>query len=217
MTRTITNCKKVVACPELHGAWLKAMCKELGNIAQGYNNSNKINVKGTDTVKFLTLDKIAKIPKEHRVNYAHMVVDYQAQKDNLKSTIITGNGNLIKYAGKLTTRMGDLTTDTPMRNSVISMHHGCYMSADIKSFYLETPLDHTEYMCMPIKLFPEEFQEAYDLQSKVKNRYIYISIHKGMYDLPHAGILVNKLLKKRLAKYDYFEIAHIPRLWKHAY
>ena len=36
-----------------------------------------------------------------------------------------------------------------------------------------------------------------------------------MYGLPKAGILANKLLKKRLAKYGYFEMPHTPGLWKH--
>ena len=36
-----------------------------------------------------------------------------------------------------------------------------------------------------------------------------------MYGLPQAGILANKLLKKRLARYGYFELPHTPGLWKH--
>ena len=36
-----------------------------------------------------------------------------------------------------------------------------------------------------------------------------------MYGLPQAGILANKLLKQRLAKYGYYEVAHTPGLWKH--
>ena len=42
-----------------------------------------------------------------------------------------------------------------------------------------------------------------------------MSIHKGMYGLPQAGILANKLLKKRLARYGYFEMPHTPGLWRH--
>jgi hypothetical protein len=42
-----------------------------------------------------------------------------------------------------------------------------------------------------------------------------MEIQKGMYGLPQAGILANKLLKKRLALYGYFEQPHTPGLWKH--
>ncbi len=36
-----------------------------------------------------------------------------------------------------------------------------------------------------------------------------------MYGLPQAGILANKLLKKRLAKHGYFEQPHTPGLFSH--
>jgi len=42
-----------------------------------------------------------------------------------------------------------------------------------------------------------------------------MEIRKGMYGLPQAGILANKLLKKRLAKQGYYELPHTPGLWKH--
>ena len=36
-----------------------------------------------------------------------------------------------------------------------------------------------------------------------------------MYGLPQAGILANKLLKKRLARHGYYKQPHTPSLWKH--
>jgi hypothetical protein len=42
-----------------------------------------------------------------------------------------------------------------------------------------------------------------------------MEIRKGMYGLPQAGILANKLLKKRLARHGNFEQPHTPGLWKH--
>ena len=42
-----------------------------------------------------------------------------------------------------------------------------------------------------------------------------MEIQKGMYGLPQAGILANKLLKKWLALHGYFEQPHMPGLWKH--
>jgi hypothetical protein len=55
----------------------------------------------------------------------------------------------------------------------------------------------------------------YDLKRKAKNGFVYMEIQQGMYGLPQAGILVNKLLKKRLALHGYFEQPHTPGLWKH--
>ena len=42
-----------------------------------------------------------------------------------------------------------------------------------------------------------------------------MQIEKGMYGLPQAGILANKLLRKRLAPHGYYELPHTPGLWKH--
>jgi hypothetical protein len=39
-----------------------------------------------------------------------------------------------------------------------------------------------------------------------------MKIRKRVYGLPQAGILANKLLKKRLAKHGYFEQPHTPSL-----
>jgi hypothetical protein len=37
----------------------------------------------------------------------------------------------------------------------------------------------------------------------------------AIWGLPQAGILANKLLKKRLAPHRYFKCTHMPGLWKH--
>ena len=63
-----------------------------------------------------------------------------------------------------------------MWNSVISTPGSRYICADVKKFYLETPLDRYEYMRMPVKLIPQEFIDLYNLTPKVKNGYIYIEI-----------------------------------------
>jgi hypothetical protein len=46
---------------------------------------------------------------------------------------------------------------------------------------------------------PADIIEHYWLNDKVLDGYVYIEIQKGMYGLPQAGILANKLLKERLA------------------
>ena len=42
-----------------------------------------------------------------------------------------------------------------------------------------------------------------------------MKIVRGMHGLPQAGILANKLLKKRLKKHDFFEVPHTPGLFTH--
>jgi hypothetical protein len=81
--------------------------------------------------------------------------------------------------------------------------------------YLETPLNRYEYMRMPLDLFPDNIVNHYNLRRKAKNGFVYMEIQKGMYRLPQARILANKLLKKWLALHGYFEQPHTPGLWKH--
>ena len=207
---TITKYKKLIDEPLLRDDWMKAMCIELGRLAQGYGNT-----KGTDTIHFMSLDEIPNIPADRTVTYARIVVDYRAQKQDPNRVRITVGGNLIDYPGELTTRTADLTTSKVMWNSVISTRKARFICADVKNFYLCTPLDRYEYMRMPINLIPQEFIDLYDLSSKVKNGFVYMEIRRGMYGLPQSGILANKLLKERLAKDGYFELPHTPGLFKH--
>jgi hypothetical protein len=45
--------------------------------------------------------------------------------------------------------------------------------------------------------------------------YVLVCVQKGMYGLPQAGALANRLLKVRLDKHGYFECEHTPGLWRH--
>ena len=68
---------------------------------------------------------------------------------------------------------------------------------------------------MSIRNIPQAFRDLYGLNVMANNGFIYMCIQKGMYGLPAAGILANKLLKSRMAKKGYFELPHTPGLSKH--
>ena len=122
---------------------------------------------------------------------------------------------MISYPGELTTRTADLITSKILWNSVLSTQNSKYMCLDIKNMYLATPMERYEYMRIPVSLIPEEFMIAYNLHNKTKNGYIYMEIRRGMYGLPQAGILANKILRERLAPHGYYEMPHTPGLWRH--
>eukprot|EP00957_Ditylum_brightwellii_P150137 11433157-Ditylum_brightwellii.AAC.1 len=42
-----------------------------------------------------------------------------------------------------------------------------------------------------------------------------MEIRKGMYGLPQAGILANKLSMERLSEHRYYPVQHTPGLWCH--
>ena len=78
------------------------------------------------------------------------------------------------------------------------------MTIDISNFYLNTPMDGYEYMRMKLDMFPDDVIEEYNLRDKVEpNGYVCIKVRKGVYRLPQAGMLAQKLLAKRLAKHGY--------------
>jgi hypothetical protein len=143
------------------------------------------------------------------------VIDHRPQKDDPNRVRITVGGNLIDYPFELTTLTANMVSSKILWNSVISTKDARFAGADIKNMYLETPLDRYEYMKMPLTLFPADIIEYYKLMNKALDGYVYMEIRKGMYGLPQAGVLANKLLKERLARNGYFEQPHKPGLWKH--
>jgi hypothetical protein len=82
------------------------MTKELARLAQGMDGITT----GTDTVFYLTHNKIQNIPTDRTITYARIVVNYGPQKQDPNRVRITVGGNLIKYPGKVTTRTADMTT-----------------------------------------------------------------------------------------------------------
>ena len=89
-------------------------------------------------------------------------------------------------------------------NSTISTPGAKFYGIDIKSIYLDTPLDRFEYMQLPLDLIPAEINSKYNLDQIVDSGWIYIEIQKGMYELPQVGVLTNKLLTQWLATRGFY-------------
>jgi hypothetical protein len=52
-------------------------------------------------------------------------------------------------------------------------------------------------------------------EKATSNGSIYIMATKGMYGLPYAGLIANKLLELRLNKHRYKQSKLVPGLWRH--
>ena len=76
--------------------------------------------------------------------YTRIVIDHRPQKDDPNHVRVTVGGNLINYSFELTTRTTDMVSSKILWNSTISAKGACFAGADIKSMYLETPLDRYE-------------------------------------------------------------------------
>jgi hypothetical protein len=63
-------------------------------------------------------------------------------------------------------------------------------------------------MVVNLASLPQETIEKYNLKELAQDGKVYIEIQKGMYGLPQAGILANKLLQCNLVKDGYRPTTH---------
>ena len=89
------------------------------------------------------------------------------------------------------------------------------MTADVKNFYLNTPMDEPEYMKILVRLILDEIKVEYKVSEFEHAGYFYVQIKKGMYGLAQSSLLENELLAKRLAKTWFNQTPHTPGLWRH--
>ena len=73
--QTINKYEHLIRDETLAEMWKKAMCRELGRLAQGFDE-----IKGTNTVKFLTLEEIKNIPDNKKITFVRIVVNYRPHK-----------------------------------------------------------------------------------------------------------------------------------------
>ena len=121
---------------------------------------------------------------------------YQPQKTEKHRTRLTVGGYLFICLYDVSTPTSDMTTAKNLFNSVISTPGARFITLDLKNFYLKTPLPQPRYTRMKIGILLNEIIEKCNLRDIVHNEYVYFKIKMGMYGLPEAGILDNKILKK---------------------
>ena len=94
---------------------------------------------------------------EKEIIYTKVVCEVREGKDDEHCTKITVGGNLICYPGEAGTNTASLELIKLMLNSVISRTGARFACIDIKNFYLDTPMEDPEYVCIKITDIPEEF------------------------------------------------------------
>ena len=70
-----------------------------------------------------------------------------------------------------------------MTKSVLVQPGARFVCFDIKNFYLDTPLEILEYMCIKLTDIPQEFIDEYDLTKSERAGWIYFSILCSCYGL----------------------------------
>ena len=133
-----------------------------------------------------------------------MVVNYRPKKDDPYRTRLTAGENNISHPGDCGTPTVDLLTVKLLLNSVVSTPDAKFITINIKNFYLNTPMQQFKYMKLKLNNLPANFVKHYNLNAKLtKYVYVFAEIIKGMYGLPQADTLAQKLLETRLNKEGY--------------
>ncbi len=187
--------------------WQHSNADEIGRLAQGHGEE-----KGTNTMFFI---KVTDIPKGRKATYLRVVAALRPEKANPRRVRWTVGGDCIEYPDDVSTKTADLTTAKLLINSTISTPNARYMTADLKDFYLGTPMSRYEYMRIPIDMLPDAIIEQYDLRLLFHNGYVYVEIRRGMYGLPQARRLANDQLIAFLAPHGYRPVPLTPGLWRH--
>ena len=87
-------------------------------------------------------------------------------------TRLTVGGNLIDYPGNVSTPAADLITLKVLLNSTISKPGACFMTGEVKNFYLNTLLKRYEYMRQALSLIPEQITPQNKLQGIFKDVHV---------------------------------------------
>jgi len=138
------------------------------------------------------------------VRYGQFVCTVRPEKAEPNRTGFTVRGNRINYPGAVATPTVEMLVAKMLFNSIISTKDARFMTMDISNFYLMTLLHRPEFIRLKRGDIPDEVINEYKLREKpTKNGSIYIRAKRGMYGLPQAGLLANKLLEKRFNKHGY--------------
>jgi len=148
------------------------MANEVGQLAQGNKDTG---IKGMDTMLFIHRSEI---PNGRKPAYLCIVAADCPNRERTKCIRFTVGGNQINYPGNVSTKTAQLTTAKIMLNSVLSTKAAKFGTADIKDFYLNTPMECYKYMAIPIKDIPETIIKQYNLQEKEHNGNVYVKIRK---------------------------------------
>jgi hypothetical protein len=179
----------------------------MGRLTDGYKQE-----KGTHTMHYI---HVTDIPKGRRATYLRLVVADRPTKTQTCRVRFTVGGDQVNYPGGTSTKTSSLPTAKILFNSVVSTPNAKFMTADIKDFYLCTPMSHYEYMRIPVSTIPDDIFKRYDLAPLVHKAHVYVEIQRGMYGLPQAGRLANDALLPLLATNGYHQCEHTPGLFKH--
>ena len=212
--------------PKYKEIWDTSYANKLGRLCQGIGSKStpsqttpksalpQQRVEGTNTFRPIRYRDIP-LERRHDVTYMRVVCEVRPQKAEPNRMRITIGGNPICYPSNCGTKTGYIELIKTLLNSTVSHKGACFACFNISNFYLGTPLDHPEYVCIKLADIPQEFIDEYNLPEYAHDGWVYFEITKGVYGLKQAGKLANNLLMSQLETQRYYQCATTPGLWQH--
>ena len=167
----------------------------------------------SETMRLILLKDLpaGKIPAYYNPQVKTKIKDGKLQY-RVRGTI---GGNKVNYNGNTAAHTASMQLIKLLLNAVVSDTGAKFMTADIKDFYLGTPLPTPEYMRINLAHIPESIIEKYNMRAYAHNNAVIVEVNKGIYGLPQAGILAQERLIKHLATHGYHQAPHTPCLFQH--
>ena len=143
----------------------------------------------------------------------------QPGQDHERRTRGTAGGDRILYPGDVSNYTANLETVKILLHGTISDRKKdgttVFVTADIKDFYLNTPLDRPEYVKIPVTFFSKDVLDKYSLHEFIHGTHILFEIKQCMYGLKQAGHLSGNALVAHLEPHGFYEDLFVPKLFHH--
>ena len=183
--------------------WLKAADEEFDRL-----------IKTTETMKLIPWSSK---PHGRKVSYYNPQIRIKIKADGSSEYRVRGTygGDISDYQGPTAAQTADMVSIKVLLNATVS-EGARFITADIKDFYLGTPMEVKEYMRIHLTQIPPESRAKYVREGLVKDEHVLAEVSKGIYGLKQAGLLAQQKLMHHLKKHGYTPISSAtPCLFKH--
>jgi hypothetical protein len=153
-TGTIAEYRELSRCSE-GPIWQASNADEIGRLAQGFGA-----IKGTNTIFFI--HPLA-IRTGRKVTYLRVVSAMRPKKANPYCIWWTVGGDKVDYPFDVSSKTANLMTAKLLFNTVVSTPNARFLTANLKDFYLGTPISRYKYMHIPIWMLPAAMIAQYNL------------------------------------------------------
>ena len=186
---------------------------------QESDNEFKLLIKETKT---MTPRKNHEQPMNRRRDttyYNPQVNEKLDENGNVKRRVRgTFGGNNLNYPYPTMSPTADKVLVKIHQNSVISDRRNKkldyrYMCVDLKSFYLGSKLDRSEWMLVPTKFMSQDLISELKLEEYIHKDHILFEVTGSLYGHPAAGRISNKDLVQHLERHGYTQSANVPCLF----